>query len=303
MIDEPAGGVLQDGRFVKLVSKSGHVLLADPAPTGRESYHINDPRFGGGGCFGVHVARRSLAFARGDLPNSTWDVTERMPAANNGGFGLLRSESSGFTTQTWLSDGESYPDPILSVTRKFTPKNGSAIISVSVEVLWKGAGSPLFFKEPKLVWHSLRGFTFLYVLDDQGRILGVRDLTKLPAPSKHTYQLRYPERAAVQFEKRSWGKYPRLTVKFARSGWDEWADEADASEPLVGDCAPYCLQGPPAGKLSRAWESAHWPGKDAAGVMFHAWEGGSGYMDCLCAFRPAVPGSRYEVGLEVVVEE
>lgn len=297
-----AAGVweLQDGRVHRLTPEGSKVpVVLDPTPTFTVTRHINDPRFGGIGCFGVHTARRNQFFpdpAR--VYDWTWDVTERMVAAENGGYGITSSfQENAATWVTLLSDGESHPEPIVRVERRYTTTKRTLTMKVTVLVAWDGTGSPLYFKEPKLVAHSLRGYRFLQLLDAKGGSLGPRrDLEQLAKPSVHTLQFRQPERAGFRFT----GSKPPITVEFDRKGWDQWADEADKGEPL-GDGAAYCLQGPPFGKLTRAWESAHWPGTSTGGVMFHAWEGGTGYPDCLCAFRPAVPGGRYSVSLKVEV--
>jgi hypothetical protein len=277
-----------NGRVTELRLLDGPVVVRDPAPKGEVSLHINDPRFGGLGCFGVHIARRNEFFPDG-LVNFTWDLTERMNAAERGGYGVCGRDGN----TVLLSDGESYPAPILAVTRDVEVLHDGVRMTVTVEVKWNGSGNQLFFKEPKIVAHGLRGYQFIQCRGSDGQPLGPRrDLAKLAKPSVHTIQFRQLRRADVRLT----GSRPPVTLTFDKSGWDAWADAADAAEPLGGG-APYCLQGPPAGHLSRAWESAHWPGVDAAGVMFHAWEGGTGYMDCLCAFRPAVPGARQTVAL------
>lgn len=96
----------------------------------------------------------------------------------------------------------------------------------------------------------MRGYQFIQCLDSDGQPLGRRrDLAKLAKPSVHTFQFRQPQRAGVRLA----GSRPPVTLTFDKSGWDAWADAADAAEPLAGG-APYCLQGPLAGHLSRAWE-------------------------------------------------
>jgi hypothetical protein len=276
------------GRLTELRLTSGALVVQDRAPSGEESLHINDPRFGGIGCFGVHIARRNEFFpSRLDL--FTWDLTERMSAPDHGGYGV--SESTADTV--FLSDGESFPRPLLAVRRETEEAGEGFRMRVTVEVLWDGSGNRLYFKEPKLVAHGMRGYRFIECRDANGQSLGPRhDFKLLADPTRHTIQFRRPERATVRLT----GASPPVTLAFDRSGWDAWANDADPTEPLA-DGKPYCLQGPPTGRLSRAWESAHWPGKNAAGVMFHAWEGGTGYSDCLSAFRPAVPGARYAVAL------
>jgi hypothetical protein len=279
---------LAAGRVTELRLASGALVVRDPPPADEPSLHINDPRFGGVGCFGVHIARQNEFFPH-DLPNFTWDLTERMSAPDHGGYGVC-----GQTADTvLLSDGESSPKPILAVTHDLEQLTAGVRVRVTVEVAWDGTGRPLYFKEPKLVAHGLHGYRFLQCRDAAAQPLGPRhDLAALPKPDKHTLQLRHAERADVRLT----GSAPPVTLTFDRSGWEQWADQADAGAPL-GEGKPYCLQGPPAGHLSRAWEAAHWPDVDVAGVMFHAWEGGTGYMDCLCSFRPAVPGASYTVTL------
>ena len=280
----------QDGRVRKLILEGDRkAAILDPAPSGKISQHINDPRFGGFGCFGVHVARRNEFFPDlGRVYDWTWDITERMNAKDNGGFGVTASYGTDKEWTTLLSDGES---PIIAIKRVYDIRPHSFSMNVAVRVVWDGSGNPLYFKEPKLVCHSLHGYRYLWVGNKK------HDLMILPKPSVRTLQIRDPKHLTVKFT----GTRPPITVVLQGSGWNDWRKQADESEPLVSMThgQRYCQQGPPSGHLTSAWEAAHWPTLDAAGIMFHAWEGGSGYSDCLSCFRPAIPNSRYEVELTI----
>jgi len=139
-----------------------------------------------------------------------------------------------------------------------------------------------------------------------GRARGVRGFAR-PARGLRGLVL---DRAAPLAERRD--AVAAVVARWPRS-LDAWARDANALERLVPTCnGAYCLQGPAdangAPTLSRNWElgrfasagrnSAPDPARPAVGVGLHAWEGGSGYPDCLCASRGLPPfGTTYRAWL------
>jgi hypothetical protein len=187
---------------------------------------------------------------------------------------------------------------------------------IDVAAGWDGTGPAVFVKEPKLTCHSIGPsggprYRYLSVYSPEGdALLTSFDIWSLPSPPVHTKQLPYTKRCRLVFADES-GQHPLTAVIMGygpqgRTPWhggdglDAWARDANGWERLLPNCKAYCLQGPRDAQgnptLSRKWELGRWasdganspphPGMPQVGVGLHAWEGGVGPPDCLCASRP-----------------
>ncbi len=81
-------------------------------------------------------------------------------------------------------------------------------------------------------------------------------------------------------------------------GMDKWAQRSNSRAVFESTGGAYCLQGPADSNgnntLTRQWEITKRPDSSPVDCMFHAWEGGSGYPDCLKASRAFGPsGEKY----------
>lgn len=282
---------------------------------------VNDPRYGGLGCFGMHVARRN---GQADPANYSWDVTGRHRAATRSGFGagdLRILDGPGVSRRSKrraicldvevdLFDGEAFSAGLPLVTVRYEYVLFSNRLNVTVTMTTgPGAhvGSPAFVKEPKLVCHGLAPsihpgahFREAEVFDARSQRLLRRSLADLPDPTKSTIQIGASRRARLRWHDRRSGSYFNIVARAVRddgervawegmgAGLDLWARRSNDRERLE-PCEPdedYCLQGPPDGTtLTRQWEVAKWEDRPETGVMLHGWEGGSGYPDCRCCYR------------------
>jgi hypothetical protein len=316
------------GYITKLELPDGTVIVDDPEDADGT---VNDPRYGGLGCFGMHVARKNDFFRTLQVENYTWDVTGRHHAATRGGYGAgegrivdgPRRETVAGRRAVLLAiavdfyDGESWPNRPL-VTVRYEYIFWAKLVRCHVTVATgpgAHAGSPAFVKEPKVVCHSLgseRGgplYRYVDVFRRDGSLIERFDIWALPDPTAKTKQWGYNERARVRFDDPDRGNHYFNIVAEALGpedepedwegsafGLDRWAQLSNAREQLepCNEHQRYCLQGPDA-TLTRQWETARWaagaagtepqPGRPQTGIMLHAWEGGSGYPDCRCAFR------------------
>jgi hypothetical protein len=306
---------------------SGRLLVDDTVHGVRT---LNDPVSGGLGAFGVAVAQRNEWFPRQPF-NYCWDITERMdgrpgaPPPNAQGFGVLGFD---ITQRPRRLDGPgqsvylacstrlgAHGFHLLTVLRDYEVRQSS--IRCRTRIRSEPASAGWFVKEPKLVAHSIGPpsdgppYTQLDVLDGEGNRLLRRDLTTLPDPNVKTQQIGQDGRWRCRFQSadttlnmnvvaeagnpQTWDGE---TWEGANGGLDLWAVRSNAREPLE-PCEPdedFCLQGP--GKtLTRQWESTRWtdPARPQVGVLLHGWEGGTGYPDCRCTYRAALPGDVYEV--------
>lgn len=331
-----AGGVEQGGTgpgyIHRLVRPDGTVIVDDTSGPNRppeERGTINDPCFGGLGCFGMHVARQNEHFPDGSVYNYTWDVTGRHHAPTRAGYGvdgsrILRLEQLAdrveLDVEVDLFDGEAWTQgaPLLTVRYewRFLASRAEAIVAMTVGA---GAhvGSPTYVKEPKLVAHSIGAYgtenpnyRWLDMYRDDGSLIQSFDIWSLPSPSVDTKQWPFDRRCRARLRAEGTPRYFNVIARALRSdgshedwepsqhGLDGWAQAANWLSPLVPGCDAYCLQGP-GGTLTRQWETARWAsdgpdstpmaGRPHTGLMLHAWEGGSGYPDCLCCFRPFPP--------------
>lgn len=247
---------------------------------------------------------------------------------------LNELEQAIFVIENDLSDIYSYPLPILRVRRNYQIDVSSVKCATRVTMMWDGNDFPLFIKEPKIVAHSLGGadsrspqYRYLEVFAQDGKRIRKYDLWQLPDPTVKTLQLRMGDRFRLRFSDTRRSQFFNvigattdgnsvIPWKYASYGFDQWAQNMNERERFVAECnSRYCLQGPskrfspedaPEPTLSRNWEATRWasgkagsppdPERPQVGVMFHAWEGGTGYPDCLCASRAMeLAGTSYTV--------
>jgi hypothetical protein len=303
---------------------NGRVLVDDTVHGVRT---LNDPISGGLGAFGVAVALRNEWFPRQPY-NYCWDVTERMdgqpgaPRPHVQGFGVLEFE----VTQSPRPLGDhvhlacatrlgAHGLHLITVRRDYEVRQTSVRCRTRIRV--EAAAAGWFVKEPKLVAHSLGPpiadlrYTHVEVLDPLGNRLLRRDLTTLPDPTVKTQQIGQDGRWRCRFQAAvdTWDFHVVAEAANVESwdaeqwegsngGLDLWAVRSNGRQPLepCEDSEAYCLQGP-GRTLTRQWECARWrdPARPQVGVMLHGWEGGSGYPDCRCTYRAAVPGELYEI--------
>jgi hypothetical protein len=232
--------------------------------------------------------------------------------------------------ETGLCDMVSFPEPLFLTRHTYAVYPTRVEQKIDVAAAWDGTGPPVFVKEPKLTCHSIgpRGgprYRYLTVYSRSGGKLFPQneprfDIWTLPDCTRKTQQLGHMQRCRLRFEDESQGHVLNvvmmgLDANDVRSPWrggpgmDKWAADANGLPRFVATCnGAYCLQGPQdaAGNktLTRNWELGRFasdgrnspphPAAPAVGVGFHAWEGGAGYMDCLCASRAMPPlGTTY----------
>ena len=280
------------GYVTKFQLADGTVIVEDPRDADGT---VNDPRYGGLGCFGMHLARQNEWFRSLQVSNYTWDVTGRHHAPTRGGYGVgegrvveppRRATVEGrravvLGVEVDFFDGESWPtQPIVTVRYDYVFWAARVRCHVTVTT-GPGArtGSPAFVKEPKLVCHSLgsedgRGPLYRYVdvyrRDDS--LIERFDIWTLPDPTKKTKQWGYNGRARVLFDDPVHGHHSFNIVAEAlgtdgeREDWegsafglDRWAQLSNEREQLeeCGERQAYCRQGP-GSTLTRQWETARW---------------------------------------------
>lgn len=239
-----------------------------------------------------------------------------------------------FTVENELSDTYAYPLPIFRVRRDYRIDASSVKCATTVTMLWNGIGPALFIKEPKIVAHSLGStdsrspqYRYLEVFERNGKRLRNFDLWKLPDPAVSTRQIRSKDRYRLRFSDTKRNHSFNIIMAttdgvsvmpwmYAPYGFDQWAQNMNQRERFVEHCnGRYCLQGPPknipeaealTATLSRNWEATRWasgkagsppdPDRPQVGVICPAWQGGTGYPDCLCASRAMEPyGTSYTV--------
>lgn len=316
------GAVVGPGHIGRVIAADGARIVEDYF---QADPNLNDTRNGGLGSFGCHLSRRNEHFPDGNVWNYTWNLTSRISATSNGFgicrarvFDGPRVDDGGvgrLVIETALSDMVSYPEPLFLVRHTYAVWPARVEQQIDVAAAWDGSGPSVFVKEPKLTCHSIGpvgGPRYRYLslyAPDGDLLLDAFDIWSLPNPMVHTKQLPHGRRCRLVFVDEA-GARPLTAVIMGfgpqgREVWqggeglDRWAREANGWERLKPQCAAYCLQGPPDAQgnrtLSRKWELGRWasagaasapdPGKPQVGVGLHAWEGGTGPPDCLCASR------------------
>jgi hypothetical protein len=187
------------------------------------------------------------------------------------------------------------------------------------------SGPQPFLKEPKLcfgVGASSYTPVNLDLFDHLGSTLRSIDLNndpRLQDPTVGTVQMGFDNRARLRFYDNDsylnivargnnplvYGADQKVTSYETRSNWefgpgmDAWAADANSRSHFDDSvCAAYCLQGP-GGTLTRQWEIAKRHTEHATVAMLHAWEGGSGMPDCLCASRAFKSGNTWTTYLSI----
>ena len=264
----------------------------------RASGAINDPRFGGLGGFGWHHARAG---------RGAWDIDGRLDAARNGGFGVARA--SVVEPASVAADGtgrvgvrvefrDGWQDPVMAVTYRYLVAPRLVISLIDVEQRWQEDGEgQAFVKEPKLVAAVAPAYRLVDVYGATGQLVRRIDVGNLSEPWKQTAQIGAHDRQRVAFV----GAAPlRLTVTMqawngneaqpwfgSGAGFDGWAEAAQRRPAYSESGAAYCLGG--RGRLRRRWEVAARTDDPALACLFHAWEGGSRFSDCMDASRAFGP--------------
>ena len=259
---------------------------------------INDPRFGGLGAFGWHHARAG---------RGVWDIDGRLDASRNEGFGVARAyvvDPPSLTADGTGSVGvrvefrDGWQDPVMVVTYRYLVEPQLVMCHVEVEQRWQEDGQgQAFVKEPKLVAAVAPAYPMVDVYGSGNELLRRIDISNLSEPTIQTAQIGAHDRQAIAFV----GAVPlRLTVTMhawngdqvvpwygSGAGFDGWAETAQRRPAYSELGASYCLGA--VGGLRRRWEVAAGLDDPALSCLFHAWEGGSGFTDCMDASRAFGP--------------
>jgi hypothetical protein len=296
------------GYIGKMVTPGGRVIVDDF----KEAGIINDPRYGGLGAVGWHNARRN-----GDpnVYNRTWDLTIRQDASTNH-FGVVASRNIDgprvstdgalrYTIEVDLCDMYSWPNPIMTVMYDYKIEDSNVKQWITFRSKWDGSGPALYIKEPKIVaatnvnYPGGSRYRKASVYTKSNILIGTKDLLTLPAPNVGTWQIGDDRRTRMMFHDAADGldalhivaqaapgsfSSTRVVWEGAPYGPDYWAQLANTRTIFENTGGAYCTQGP-GGTLTRQWEVSKRPTEWNVDVMFHAWEGGSGYPDCLKVYR------------------
>jgi hypothetical protein len=212
------GETVGPGYVSRLVAPDGSVVLDDRGPP----EPLNDPGYGGLGAFAWHHARGrpgALRLAR----DNAWEVSGRICAEHNGGFGvaaarLLDPPAHGegepfvsFAVDVELSDKWTHPAPLMTVRYRYRAYPDVLRVWVAVRELCPGGrcGSTrelAFLKEPKLAAGLRAGdgalpHTRAAVFDAAGELRCLY-VSGGPAegPVLDTGQCAHPDRARVRFD-------------------------------------------------------------------------------------------------------
>ncbi len=287
-------GLVGPGYVARVETPDGHVLVDDAIGPGT----LNDTDFGGLGAFGWHHARGRPGSLRFTADNA-WEVSARTCAAENGGFGVSASRlvelaEDSFTVELELSDGFTYPEPVMRVRYRYLvePEELRSWVTVT-ELCAEGScgrtDDLAFLKEPKLVAHLTRGYERMDVLDARGRpVCSSRPVGPPQGPILETTQCDDPGRSRVRFE-----PCDPACLEVEAGGWDGAADGFDAwavaaaarpmaypeDTPSIDGVLWGCHGGATNDGRMRRWELAGRRGR-SLGALFPAWEGGRGGYDC-----------------------
>lgn len=299
--DQPTqlGDRMMPAGCVGMVKEGGSVLVDAAAPP---LMSANDPSCGGLGFVGWHHYR--------DVPGANiWDKGGDLHLRRVGGFGV---ESSLCSSKPALKDGaiwsgysQTIRDNWGTVARvdhayRFS---GSGMQSWITLAMLPTDGPAVYVKEPKVTVGIAAHYDKLTVSAGNGDLLTSVLLPNLTDPAKATRQLPQDLRHTLTFT----GDSPSLSVvaagavrqyqprqvwENASCGFDRWAQIANTQTPLKPISASYCRQGGN-NTLSRKWEVAKRSSSPKVQVMLHAWEGGTGYPDCLDCFLRWLPGQSF----------
>jgi hypothetical protein len=212
-------GTVGPGYVSRLVSPDGAVLLDDQGP----AQPLNDPGYGGLGAFAWHHARGRPGELRLGRDNA-WEVSGRICAAATGGFGVSRSrllelphagadeqgEYVGFAVEVELSDGATYPEPLMRIRYRYRVQRTAVRTWVAVtELCPEGrcgdTTARAFLKEPKLAagMRSERPLPYsrAAIFDEDGELRCIFVGGGPPeGPVLHTGQCGHPTRMRVRFD-------------------------------------------------------------------------------------------------------
>lgn len=284
--DSPERPVVVAGALDRLES-DGRVILRGEDAGAWEG--VNDGRSHGFGDFGVHVARKPILdpFLRS---GRHLDTVHAATAPGRDGYGVTTTEKhvterGTVVRQVLAAAGE----PVLVVQTRTRRYERS--LTVFAEVTFLPAAAGWYWKEPKWAAGPFVGrLATASVYDRRGAFLGRHDLSRYSDPTRHTQQLKHPERRSVVLDM---GAYKvRVYASGLREGsfrgedWqggpgiDEIRRIAQGAEWYSRATVPaYCHVDP----LRPTWEVVVWP--DRATILLHGWTGGVGFHDCLPAYR------------------
>ena len=178
------GVVTGTGYVSRLVARDGTVIVDDARRRGT----LNDPEFGGLGAFGWHHARGRAGRLR-LAGNNAWEISGRMCAAANRGFGIVHTsleeppyhdgEAVRLTVDVEFSDAFTFPRPLLNVRYRY--RFAADLVESWIEVTSRCPGgrcgrtrARAFVKEPKLVAHVTGGgYTRMATYDSDGALVCV----------------------------------------------------------------------------------------------------------------------------------
>lgn len=289
-----------------VVTHVGHdgKALVGAASTG-EWDGMADPRHGGIGAFGVHIARPPFP-----EKGREFERARHVENLREGNWGVIRSDTvrdgDFFRAETELGDEIRRPLINVKIRWRFRGPVSTAIFDVTTLDAIRG----LYAKEPKIGVSALvgRGTKFV-VRDSKRRLIRERAFVNMSDPRKKTLQITEDNRRHVAITG-TWGTahitgggLPLTSLgvfgaEDSRYGLAKWRREAaDAPKISSRDSdKAYCW----CGKLRASWEVIAWP--DRTGILMHGWTGGVGFHDCVCAYRLVRPGLRFRYYLRVRFE-
>ena len=250
------------GYVSRLVARDGTVIVDDARRRGT----LNDPEFGGLGAFGWHHARGRAGRLRFTGRNA-WEISGRMCARANRGFGVVRTtlveplyrDADGLrlTVDVELSDAYTFPKPLLHVRYRY--RFASDVVESWIEVTPRCAlgrcgrtRARAFVKEPKLVAHVTGGgYTRMATFDSEGALVCVYvggggragpiyDTGQCDAPARERLRFDYGSatsgangdcdaRPCLDVVAKGYGDGPTTEPWHgARGGFDRWARAAAA---------------------------------------------------------------------------
>ena len=305
------------GYVSRLVAADGTVLVDDRRRRG----NLNDPEFGGLGAFGWHHARGRPGRLRFRTDNA-WELSGRICARANGGFGVVRAELVGplrqdgdaveFRVDVLFADAYTFPRPLLraAYSYRFEPTVVHSRVDL-YPLCPRGrcgrTGALAFVKEPKLVAHVTGGgFTRMATFGADGSLACVYVGGGPPTgPILDTGQCEAPTRARLRFDygtatsgaEGGCAVAACLDVAVQQPGLDAWARHAarlpaafHRDTPSIDGIVWNCNGPSPAASGVRRWETTGRLTSTgrylALGGIFPAWEGGRGGYDCEPLARP-----------------
>lgn len=282
------------GNLVRLYNPQRGVMAVRAESPG-EWQGMNDPRFTAVGSFGCHLYRPPR-----DGESELWMHSRHVETLREAPWGVTGWYGDNPKCPTLVTLGERLP--LLRVFRHWKIEPPIYRCEGRVEVLGSAAG--WFIKEPKVGVGSFIDLADrLTVTDKDGKGLtgwlakGVYggptyDITSLTDPQKRTAQITDKRRRRFVLRGPNGRVFVTLQDEFGK--WRVRSDgREDPSAKGRGDDYCHC------DKLRGSWELIRRP--HVASVLDCAWNGGTGFSDCLCGYRALVPGETYRWWLRVRV--